>query len=155
MGDLSAWCSQSSSGFFESRIRSVSSRTMSVSSTAFSSSLKTTGVKFALASAASASTAHCPFSKHTWGVSQQQAVLTVLSETLAEVEPAEYGKDSHEDQDDEGRDGNAGEEYPVDERPAVDLRVEHDGPAGDINKGDSQEARHKDFLLLPHGIPAL
>ena len=99
----------------------------------FSSWLKTSGVKFSFASAASASTVYRRFgSKYT--LTDKQQSLTVLHETFAEVEPAEHAKDGHEDQDDERQSGDTCEEAPVHECPTVYLRVEHDRPTGDINK---------------------
>lgn len=57
MGEPSTSCSQLSSFLIDPKLRSVSSQTMSGESAgAFSSWLKTSGVKFSFASAASAST---------------------------------------------------------------------------------------------------
>ena len=78
-----------------------------------------------------------------------------MFKAFAEPSPADNAKDEGANEDDERDERCAAEEGPLDERPGVHLRVEHDAPADDVAQVEEEKRGHEQLHLAPDREPSL
>lgn len=86
---------------------------------------------------------------------KNERTLTIFRISLPKVKPTQYTQDDTYQEEAERSDGEHPEEGPLNERPPVNNRIEHNAPASNDDEGDDQEGDSEFAPFLDNRVPAL